>query len=170
MISDRLATRRLTLRPFRCSDAESVFEYWSSDPSWERFNASVPADFSLADAQSFVKQMMERDRFEAPSWALEHQGTVVGVVSLTFAQNHQIAVLGYGVHGDLRGEGFAGEAANVVIGEAFSNHEQLRLIRAYTDPENQASIRVLEKLGFSSEDTAGQYVLRSANATGACSC
>ena len=156
MIPDRLATRRLMLRPFRCSDAESVFEYWSSDPSWERFNVSVPEGFNLEDARGFVKEMMGRDRSDAPNWALKHQGTVVGVVSLTFEQNHRIAVLGYGVHGNLRGRGLSGEAATAVVEEAFKRYEHLELIRAHTDPDNQSSIRVLEKLGFRRE-TSGQF-------------
>jgi hypothetical protein len=42
MIPDRLETSTLSLRPFSIEDDVAVFEYWQSDPGWERYNASVP--------------------------------------------------------------------------------------------------------------------------------
>ncbi len=77
----------------------------------------------------------------------------MGVVSLTFEQDHKIAVIGYGVHGQLRGQGFTTEAAQAVIRLAFDRVPQLERLRAHTDSENSGSIRVLEKLGFTHEGT-----------------
>ena len=153
MIPDHLETTRLTLRPIKADDASAVLDYWQSDPSWQRYNASVPKDFHLADAEDFVTTMRNRDRRSAPSWALVHQGIVVGIVSLTLEQDYRIAVIGYGVHGDLRGQGLSVEAAFAVIDQAFEHHAELKKIRAHTDAENLPSVRVLEKLGFSHEGT-----------------
>ena len=151
MIPDRLHAPDLTLRPFAADDADAVFAYWQSDSGWARYNASVPADFSLTDARSFVEQMRARDRREGPNWAIVHQGSVVGVVSLVFEQDKRIAIVGYGIHGDLRGRGLTVEAVTTVIDEAFRHVAQLRRIRAHTDARNLASMRVLEKLGFARE-------------------
>jgi RimJ/RimL family protein N-acetyltransferase len=151
MMPSRLKTPHLTLRPFNNDDAGAVFGYWQSDPGWERFNASVPSEFSAKDAEDFVADICTRNREERPSWALVHQGTVVGVVSLSFEQGYRIAVVGYGVHGSLRGRGLAAEAVRSVIDAAFGAYPQLRRIRAHTDAENESSIRVLKKLGFSQE-------------------
>lgn len=153
MIPEQLETAWLKLRPFEENDAKFVFEYWRSDPAWERFNASVPQDFGLTDAEDFVSSMCKRDRDVAPHWALVYQGAVVGVVSLTFEQDNRIAVIGYGVHGDLRGQGLSAEAASAVIDQAFVHVPELHKIRAHTDPDNRPSMRVLEKLGFSHEGT-----------------
>ncbi len=153
MIPDQLETANLTMRPFLEDDAAAVLAYWKSDPGWERFNASVPSEFTMNDANVFVSEMCARSRKDRPSWAVVHRGLVVGVVSLSFEQDYRITVIGYGVHGDLRGRGLAVEAAQTVIDQAFARYAQLQKIRAHTDPENTASIRVLEKLGFLREGT-----------------
>ena len=76
---------------------------------------------------------------------------VVGIVSVSFEFEHRIAVLGYGIHGEYRGNGLSGEASEVVIDHSFKSYIQLRRIRAHTDARNAASRRVLEKLGFRCE-------------------
>jgi len=153
MIPDRLETANLSLRPFSGGDAESVFEYWQSDPGWERYNASVPTAFTLTDAKDFVAELRSRNRDTSPNWAILYQGKVIGVISLAFEQDHKIAVVGYGVHGDVRGLGLSVEAALTVIDHAFERYPGLKKIRAHTDAENLPSMRVLEKIGFSHEGT-----------------
>jgi len=151
MIPSNLETARLHLRPFSSDDSAAVLAYWKSDPGWEKFNASVPANFTASDAARFVAEMVQRDRHDRPHWAIIHDATVVGVVSLTFEQDHRIAVIGYGVHAKLRGRGLTVEATSKVIGEAFSGVPELTRLRAHTNPENAPSMRVLEKLGFTLE-------------------
>ena len=160
MLPDQLETTSLILRPFTANDAAAVYKYWQSDSGWELFNASVPSDFSENDAKRFVAEMSNRSRKDQPNWAIVHQDLVVGVVSLTFEQDQRIAVIGYGIHGDLRGRGLSAEAARAVIDQAFSEYPRLNKIRAHTDGENSASIRVLQKLGFSREGTlrSNQFV------------
>ncbi len=151
MLPHRLQTTNLMLRPFTANDADAVYAYWKSDPGWERYNASVPLDFTQFDAQRFVDEMCARSRVASPNWAIVHEGTAVGVVSLSFEQAHRVAVIGYGVHGDLRGHGLSAEAVREVLTKAFDAYPQLGKIRAHTNAENAASMRVLEKLGFSRE-------------------
>jgi len=47
------------------------------------------------------------------------EGRVVGVVSPTFKQDHHISVIGYGIHGGLRGRGISAEASIAVLKNAF---------------------------------------------------
>ncbi len=148
MIPERLDTERLRLRPFSRADGRAVFDYWNSDSNWSRFNDSVPAEYTEADAETFVADLISRDRESRPSWAVMLDGRVVGVVSLSFEQGHRIAVVGYGVHAGVRGQGLSGEAVRVVIDAAFRVYPGLRRIRAHTDARNAKSMRVLEKLGF----------------------
>ncbi len=151
MIASNLNTAHLQLRPFSAGDTAAVLSYWQSDPGWERFNASIPLHFTESDAAKFVAEMRGRDRGHCPNWAIVHEGSVVGVVSLTFEQDRRVAVIGYGVHADLRGRGLSVEAASKVIGEAFVSYSELVRIRAHTDAENKPSMRVLEKLAFEQE-------------------
>ncbi len=151
MIRNEICTERLTLRPFNEGDAPAVADYWNSDPNWSRFNESVPLDHTIRDAQKFVAEMISRDREDQPSWAVLLEERVVGVVSLTFEQDHRISVIGYGIHGGLKGRDISAEASIAVLKYAFDCYPQLQKVRAHTDAKNTASIRVLEKLGFSQE-------------------
>jgi len=153
MLPEQIQTDRLLLRPFTLADVADVHEYWSSDSNWERFNASVPQDFTQEDAEQFVNEMIGRDRETQPSWAVLGESVVKGVVSLVFEQSHRIAVIGYGIHADLRGRGLSAEAARGVIAHAFEAYPHLNRIRAHTNSENIASQRVLEKLRFIKEGT-----------------
>lgn len=148
MIPEHLNTANLHLRPFVYGDGLSVYRYWQSDSGWVRFNQSVPSKFTECDASDFVAEMASRDRNQQPNWALVHQHTVVGVVSLSFDNGHRTATVGYGIHAGLRGRGFCAEAVRLVMESAFAEYAELEQICAFTDQENSASIRVLEKLGF----------------------
>ena len=151
MIASNLSTAHLQLRPFSGEDTAAVLAYWQSDPGWERFNASVPSNFTENDVANFVTEMRERDREHRPHWAIVHEGSVIGIVVLTFEQGHRIAVIGYGIHAEFRGRGLSVEAASKVIKEAFVSYPKLSRIRAHTNAENKPSMRVLEKLGFARE-------------------
>lgn len=157
MLPDHLSTANLLLRPFLQEDAQAVFDYWKSDPGWEKYNASVPPGFTVRDAGRFVEEMRSRNRVSQPNWAILSDDVVVGVVSLSFDRHQQSAQLGYGIHGGLRGRGLIVEVVTAVVGVAFSNCPELQTIQAKTDAGNRASIRVLQKLGFicSAEDPKG---------------
>jgi ribosomal-protein-alanine N-acetyltransferase len=58
-----------------------------------------------------------------------------------------VVEIAYGMVPEHQGQGYATEAAAALVGYAFS-HPQVRLVRAHTRLEAQASPRVLEKCGF----------------------
>ena len=136
MIAEQFRTRHLLMRPFTAKDGSAVYRYWKSDPGWERYNDSVPNGFTEADAFDFVAEISGN----------RHQGAIV---SVSFAEGHTEASIGYGIHARLRGRGLCVEAVETVLGRLFSTYPELALVLAHTDPENAASIRVLSKLGFS---------------------
>lgn len=152
MLPHRIATPRLTLRPFTPADADDVFQYWRSDPDWPRFNLSVPDEFTRDDARKFVEDVIARSFRDSPVWAIEVSGHAVGVVSLSFDLDFTNGQLGYGIHGDLRGKGLVVEAVEAVMDKAVETHPSLASFCALTDEKNVASHRVLEKLGFAPVD------------------
>ena len=58
-----------------------------------------------------------------------------------------VVEIAYGVDPEHQGKGYATEAAQGLVSYAFS-HEPVRLVRAHTLPEPNASTRVLAKSGF----------------------
>ena len=55
--------------------------------------------------------------------------------------------IAYGVDPDHRGKGYATEAAEALVSYAFGD-PRVRVVRAHTSPEANASTRVLTKCGF----------------------
>lgn len=58
-----------------------------------------------------------------------------------------VVEIAYGVAPEHQGKGYATEAAEALTNYALS-HERVRMVRAHTLPETNASTRVLMKCGF----------------------
>jgi len=140
---------RVRLRPLRIGDADDFFalhsdprvmRYWSHPPWTEREQAIARIE------------QLERDRVNAEfySWATTIDGMdrLIGTVSL-FAINraHQRAEMGYALAPTAWGNGYATEGLRLAIGFAFESIGLSRL-EADIDPRNEASCRLVERVGF----------------------
>jgi [ribosomal protein S5]-alanine N-acetyltransferase len=91
-------------------------------------------------------------RFEWLMYVLRAR-RAIGWVSLRIGeQDIASGEIGYSVVKDFRGQGMATEAVRAVVHEAF-HIARLARVHAYCVPENEASRRVLERVGFSCEGT-----------------
>lgn len=83
--------------------------------------------------------------------ALDLDGQVIGDVTMKFGPliNHQ-GEIGWIVHPDHSGQGYATEAARAFIATAFGEWS-LHRIFAQLDPRNTASARLCERLGMRKE-------------------
>lgn len=149
-----LGTPRLRLRPFRAFDAADVFavqsdaealRYWDSppwrDPSQaERFLAGCR---TMADQGVGVRPAVER----------LDDGAFVGWLTLTgWDPGNRSASLGFSFSRQVWGRGYATEAARALLTWAYDTLD-LNRVQAEADTRNDASRRVLEKLGFILEGT-----------------
>ncbi len=83
-------------------------------------------------------------------FALVHRqsATVIGTGGFTGPPDNEGAIeIGYGVVPDFEGQGYATEATAALVEWARKNGK-IRIARAHTLPERNASTRVLEKCGF----------------------
>ena len=142
-----LRSERLLLRPFRFDDVDDVFAY-ATDPEWGR-HLPVPVPYTRPDAEEFVARCILADPENRLEWAVVHEGTVSGGVTL-ITQLPGTAELGYSIARPLWGQGLTTEGAQAVIAYGF---EELGLtrIQAYADIRNAGSWRVMEKLGMQRE-------------------
>jgi ribosomal-protein-alanine N-acetyltransferase len=74
-------------------------------------------------------------------------GTVVGSLGFKGPQVNGEVEIGYGIQEEFRGCGNAAEAAKALMDWAFTS-SKVYFITAEAVPDNKASLRVLEKLGF----------------------
>lgn len=152
-----IRTERLTLRPYTEADVEPTFAYYSV-PEVARYLLTPP--WTREDAVARVAERIPRTGLETPSRALalvvEHEGRVVGDVVLwaTDATGAK-GELGWVLHPDASGRGFATEAAAAVLEIGFA-HYGLHRIVAQMDARNTASARLAERLGMQLEATSRQ--------------
>ena len=143
-----LRTERLLLRPFSLSDVDAVLEY-ASDPEWARY---YPRPYDRGRAEYVVAQAVLTSWDKGAAFAVEHDGRVIGLISLTVDPEYKTAELGYDVARDMWGQGIAPEAASAVCDWGFREYE-LTKIDAGADARNGRSLRVMEKLGMTCDGT-----------------
>jgi RimJ/RimL family protein N-acetyltransferase len=149
-----IETERLRLRPFSEDDLDAVFSY-QSRPDVVRYLYWEPRTRQEVRGALATKIESRAIRSEGDVLALavelKRTGQVIGDVILALTSDaHRTAELGYVIHPDHHGNGYAGEAGRVLLRLAF---EDLRLHRvvAGLEARNTASARVLEKLGMRRE-------------------
>ncbi|TMP28411.1 GNAT family N-acetyltransferase [Pseudoalteromonas rubra] len=151
-------TARLTIRPLQQSDLHGVYES-RRNPGTSKYIGD-PA--TLADAQARI------DRASAPWQAKEQErlllaiirredNVLVGELMYKFlCHNAKTAEIGYRLNEKYIGQGYAFEAANGLIETAFTQFG-LNKICAFCAVENQASWRLMQKLGMQQEAHLRQH-------------
>jgi len=147
-----MTTARLKLAGLEPIDGPELFKFYSSDESL-RF---IPRDIFDDPRQGPEKVKIFTRAFddqEAIWWRfrLRSTGEFVGYGGLfdISTEDHN-AEIGYGFHPEYWGRGFATEAVGTIVNYGFESLG-LRRIFGLIDPENDASMHVLEKLGFERE-------------------
>lgn len=142
-------TDRLSLRRVLADDAEA-FLAWRSQPDVVRFMYQPPWTPQVAREKLAAWAVAP---FAEPGdvlvLAIEERGRpgVVGEALLKWAQGPGQAEVGYALHPDVQGRGYALEAARAAVALAFDRFGFHRVF-ARIDEENTASVRVCERLGM----------------------
>jgi len=147
----RIETNRLILRSFELSDAEAAFE-WLGDPVVMRLTPTGP-DGSIEKTQTRLAGFINHQKAHGFSkWLISDRdsGVAMGDSGLLVLQDYGWIDLGFRFAQQYWGKGFATEAASAWVRAAFDDFHPRRL-GAFVHPENVASIRVLEKVGFRRE-------------------
>ncbi len=147
----RIETSRLILRPFEPRDAEAAFG-WFGDPVVMRFTAAGP-DKSIEETRTRLSQHEKHQQAHGFSkWIILNaaSGVAIGDSGLLVLPECGWIDLGFRLAQPYWGQGFATEAASAWVRVAFDEFRVDRL-GAFAHPENVASLRVLEKLGFLAE-------------------
>lgn len=135
-----IETERLLLRPIRPDDL-AAFHAILSDATAMAFWSSPPHQ-SLEETAAWLDEEMSIASGEGEDFAVVQGGQLIGKVGL-----YRFPEIGFIFHPDAWGRGYAREALELVIDRAFSCHG-LPEITADVDPRNEASLRLLKRLGF----------------------
>ncbi len=155
-MAELIKTARLQLRPFTAADAPAMFRL-GCDPVVMRYIGSPPMqseDEALVYLQSHPLADYQRTGFGRLAMVWPVTGEIIGFCGLKWVDEINGFDLGYRLLPAYWGQGLAVEAAFGVLADA--RVRSLRCPQGTTQqqiyglvhPDNQGSIRVLEKLGF----------------------
>ena len=148
----RLAGERVVLRWLTDQDSEAVFEIFG-DPEVMRYWSS-PALKNLDAAADLIKEIhhfFDTRRLFQWGICLRESDEVIGTCTLlNLDLTHRRAEIGFALRRSVWGRGYASEAISLLLRFSFESLDLHRL-EADVDPENERSIRLLERHGFQRE-------------------
>jgi len=153
----RLVTARLVLRAFVPADAAEM-QRLAGDPAVAEDTLPPHPCADGVGATWIAGRRAAHDRGEETSFAIEraHDGAFIGAIGLVFEPRPGCARLDYWLGRPYWGRGYASEAAAAVVAHGF---ETLGLERIWAPRfrANEASGRVLEKVGLTHEGSRRQF-------------
>jgi RimJ/RimL family protein N-acetyltransferase len=137
-----LESARLRLRPGVAADAEALHPAFA-DHELMRWWSNAP-HASIEQTRADLAQ-------QAPEWrrwiiTMKDDDTAIGFVATGEKRQGNVSEIGYLLRREYWGTGIAAEAVTRLIDQLFA--EGQRRLFADTDPDNTASRRLLERLGF----------------------
>ncbi|KAA3632307.1 MAG: N-acetyltransferase [Bacteroidetes bacterium] len=141
-------TERLELREFSLNDVEGFFEM-NADPVVIRFTGDR-AFIDQKETEQFIQAYDQYEKYGYGRWSVYLKGTedYLGFCGLKYSPEKQETDIGFRLMRKFWNKGFATEAAIACLDAGFQKYGLEKIVgRAMVD--NQASIRVLEKLGMS---------------------
>jgi RimJ/RimL family protein N-acetyltransferase len=150
-----LSGEGLVLRPWSEADVPALVAA-CSDPEIPRWIPVIPQPYTEADARRFVRGEWRVN--PGHQFAVTENGTVVASIGMTVNEELRNGHIGYWCTKEARGRGVTTRALRVLCRWGFDELglERLELI---TDPDNRASQRVAEKVGFCREGVLRSHLL-----------
>lgn len=163
-----LTTLRLVLRAPTEEDIPAIHEVHRHAAVADGV-LSIPHPHTIADARAWLDRLRASIATADPVnrnliWliCLAETGQVVGDCGVQWNELHRRGTLGYLLHPESWGRGFATEAVRAVLDHVFEAMEPtLHRVQADHFPDNPASGRVLEKLGFSREGVMRDFIFKN---------
>jgi RimJ/RimL family protein N-acetyltransferase len=154
----KINTKRLMLREITQEDFQGVHEY-ASDPETVKYMPFGPN--TEEETREFIRRNMKQQEDPRTEYGfgiiLKEEDRFIGACGIHGVTEIQ-ASIGYILNRRFWGKGYATEAAKGLVNFIFS---ELGVHRVYAtcDPDNHASIRVLEKVGMSLEGRLRENVI-----------
>ena len=163
-VTDRIETERLHLRPLVHTDLGPMHEVYADRDVMRYIGRGDAWSESIEESERRLERLIaHHERHGFSLWAVTEResGTVLGDCGLMhWAHRGPEIELGYRLGKGYWGRGYATEAAAAWVEHGFGTLGLDRIVAA-THPENEASQRVLEKVGLRYErmtDYAGARV------------
>ncbi|KAI5648090.1 hypothetical protein M9H77_34095 [Catharanthus roseus] len=144
----------VTLRPFRLTDADDLL-LWAGD---DRVTRTIrwKTLTTIEDALTFIKEVCIPHPWRRTICIDDRS---IGFVSVFpgSGEDRCRADIGYALAVEYWGKGITTKAIKMAIPQVFQDFPQVLRLQAFTDVQNMASQRVLEKAGFTRDGLLRKY-------------
>lgn len=135
-----IETERLFIRKFALSDSAFILQLLNQKSFIDNIRDSNVR--TIADAEAYIQKLS--------LWCVTlKDGTPIGMNGLVNRDTLPYSDIGFAFLDQHMGRGYAYESSIAVLNKAFEVHDT---IAAITSPDNNASINLLMKLGFTYKD------------------
>ncbi len=143
----KIQTERLELCHTELSDALFLLELYNT-PKWIQYIGDRQIR-SVDDARRYIQDHLrpQIEEYSYGNYIVRHQGQAVGVCGLYNREGLEGVDLGFALHPDFEGRGFASEAGQALMSFAWDGLS-MDSISAITLEVNVSSKKVLDRLGF----------------------
>jgi RimJ/RimL family protein N-acetyltransferase len=149
-----IETERLLIRPNIERDLDAVFAFQSRDdvtryiPWYSRSREEVR---QVLDARKLMTDLQKDNDALVLAVVERERDALIGEIYLFLTSaEHRQGEIGYLIHPDYHGQGYATEAARVALRLGFEHFGMHRIV-ARCDARNEPSRRVMERLGMRRE-------------------
>jgi RimJ/RimL family protein N-acetyltransferase len=144
----------LELRAWTLDDVPALVEA-CNDAEIQHWIPVIPRPYTEDDARAFVRGEVAGDQQQ---FAVTLDGRVAGSIGIRISEPWRNGHIGYWCAAEARGRGVTTRALRLLCRHALEDLalERLELI---TDPDNHASQRVAEKVGFQREGVLRSHLL-----------
>lgn len=154
-----LETDRLRLRGFESCDLHFLFEHFKNDYVCRYLLDEEPFT-DIGQAEGLISYFIDENTIDATRWLIveKETGEKIGTCgyNLWDRMNDRIEI-GYDLREHYTGAGFMTEAVGAILRTAFEDKE-INRIQAHVVAGNQRSCALLERLGFTKEGTAREWL------------
>lgn len=154
VFGEPLPTERLRLRPLRPSDVDAVLDYQRREEV-ARFQGYAPRDRTAVvrwvEGNGAARVLEHDGDHLQPAIERVADGALIGDLYLRLRSvEHATVELGWTLHPDAQGAGYATEAVRGLLAVVFGRMGAHRAV-AEVDPRNTASIALCRRLGMRQE-------------------
>ena|SRR5215217_2137080 len=157
-----LSGKLINLREITVDDAKTIVNL--TDYEIAKYLYEVPYPYRIDDALNFIKSSYDNFKsHKAITFGIEYKNMLeskpllvgtIGIKDIDYVKKK--ANIGYWIGKQYQGKGIATECVKLVVNYAF-DVLKLKEISAYVFPNNNPSIRVLEKNGFVKTRKVNEY-------------
>lgn len=135
----------LCIVPETIQDAEDIYKYMGCDSEITKYTGWNPYESLESTIEKIENDIRDDNSY---SWVIKKDGKFIGTFGAYDYDEKDFSIeIGYSIARKFWGEGYAGTAAKAVT-DFLKSQDNIKVIRAWSNENNIASIKVLHKAGF----------------------